>query len=184
MRIQTATDIRSLTAADKDELIAEITIELAAQKEKNDLLKRASDRANQGLTIWKLVTTAVGAVIALAVGVLWFGGEWSAWQAIKEAHKVDLGNGQTAYAHQNFLPADVTAMKTALGMPEMATVALKSEVAALDLTQYVKYSDRFRIQSANSPFAPDFLHVQPRGGQFEAYVVVGGNSQDTWQLIK
>ena len=156
MRIQTADQVRGLNAQDKDSLIADITRELVRQHEENDKLKSVAEKANQGLTIWKLVTTAVGAVIAFAVGVLWFGGQYSAWEAIKTAHSVDQGNGQFTYGHQSFLPPEIAAMKLALGMPDFDEFALKSEAARhSDLVGLIRFGQNVSLQGPSQLFLFD-----------------------------
>ncbi|MEZ5912864.1 MAG: hypothetical protein R3D84_12105 [Paracoccaceae bacterium] len=58
------------------ELIVSMSEKISDQQTENDALKKAAERANQGLTLWKLATTLFGVVLAFAGAVLWFGRLW------------------------------------------------------------------------------------------------------------
>jgi hypothetical protein len=116
MKLTSVPDVKALRPVDKDDLLAQIAKELIEQREENDRLKKLAEKANVGMTLWKAVTTISTAVVALGVGVLWAGGEWSTWTEIKAVHRNDNArSGAIVYDHLDMDQDTINGLKVQLG---------------------------------------------------------------------
>ncbi len=165
MRISSVPDVKALKPTDKDELLAEIARELIQQREENDRLKLLAEKANVGMTLWKAVTTVSAVVVALGVGLLWAGGEWSAWTQIKAVHKNDNArSGAVIYDHLDMDDQTMAALRDRLGLPDFDGFARKTDlwtdqqlVEKLTEAGFVKYGDRLGVYvfvNASEKFVP------------------------------
>ncbi|MEZ5734034.1 MAG: hypothetical protein R3D97_17080 [Paracoccaceae bacterium] len=167
------TKVSQLDRDEMAELIVSMSKQLSDQEQANKDLKTIADKANQGLTIWKAVTTVVGAVVALAVAVLWFGGLWSDWKAVRNAHKFEQSNGQIVYGHGHLYAEDLASLRDQMKIPD-----------AQDMTGYLmsgdtvklSFADGGRVYGISTSEWPGPISV-PQGSSY-AVVAAPGNSRE------
>ncbi|WP_139284013.1 hypothetical protein [Rubrimonas cliftonensis] len=129
--LQAISKVSQLDRIEMAELIVSMTKKVSDQQEENDRLKLLAEKANQGLALWKVFTTASGAVLVFAGAVLWFGGLWSDWKAVRDVHRYVQPSGQVVFDHRGLSQVEIDALaqrilaSDSFDLPEYA---LKSDI--------------------------------------------------------